>query len=220
MEPFTKTIYFLRARYEATVKARHKAWKSREAMTEHRGSLSQLLTLLEPYSHPHWKALVVECQSGWTAVFDQGADLTNTAHFAVELRTLGVRTAYSPHVRRDGTIISYGNTAFWMTDGSRRDLGPLRDLRSIQASYQSGWQWDLSGEVQPWEDTERYARKLVRERFNLELMNQYCRSLGIRRDDATFFGPRATLFTVDTSQWQIQPNAVPSAQWRREHAPD
>jgi hypothetical protein len=219
MDPFTQTIYFLRARYEATVKARHKAWKSNEAMTEHQGPLLQLLALLEPYSHPHWKALVVECQGEWTAVFDQGADLTNTAHFATELRTLGVRTSYSPHVRGEGQIIRYGNTAFWMTDGSRKDLRPLCVLRSIQASYQSGWQWDISGEPQAWEDTERYARRRVRERFDLELMNQYCRALGIRRDEAAFYGPRATLFAGDTSRWQNRPNATPGAEWRRQHTP-
>ncbi len=219
MDPFTQTIYFLRASYEDTVKARHQAWKSREAMTEHQGPLPRLLALLEPFSHAHWKALIVECQCDWTAVFDQGADLTNTAHFATELRTLGVRTEYSPHVRRDGRIIRYGATALWMTDGSRTDLRPLCGLRSIQASYQSGWQWDLSGELQAWEEPERYARKLVRERFDLALMNQYCRALGIRREEAAFYGPRATLFAQDTSRWPNRPNAMPSEEWRREHAP-
>src|ERR1700694_729365 len=219
MDPFTEVIYFVRAPYEEVAAAMRQAWGRHGRAHEHRGKLAALLTLLEPYAHLHFKALAVECQSGWSAIFDQGADLTYADRFPTALRTLGIRTAYSPQVRRQGRIIRHGDTAFWMTDGSRQDLGPLFRLRSIQASYQSGWDWHASGEVQPWEDTERYGRKRVGERFDLPLMNRYCQALGIRRGDADFYGPRGTLTVQDTRSWPNKPEGISSAEWRRQHQP-
>lgn len=124
---------------------------------------------------------------------------------------MGIRTSYSPHVREGGRVVRYGDVAFWMTDGSRADLGPLFGLRSIQVSYQSGWDWRISGEVQPWEETDRYERKLIRERFDLSMLNRYCRALGIRRDDAHFYGPRATLMEEKSRPGRKFP--MPGERW-------
>lgn len=76
MDPFTEVIYFVHSPYEKFLRAFRDAWGRFGRAKEHRGNLADLLRLLEPYSHPHHKTLAVECQGDWTALFDQGADLT------------------------------------------------------------------------------------------------------------------------------------------------
>src|SRR5262249_42124956 len=130
-EPFTSIIYFIRARYERVLTDRA-AWtrelgENRETIALE-GPLVRLLDALEPACIPGWKALYVATDADWTAVFGQGSDLSYVSHYAKRLGTIVVRTSYSPHVVRDGVIKQYGDTAWWMTDGSRADLAPSYGL--------------------------------------------------------------------------------------------
>jgi hypothetical protein len=89
-DPFTETIWFVRAPYADVLRARIE-WTveggTRETHSERRGSLLALLDLLEPAAIPSWKWLIVEAGPEWTAIFSQGSDLSFAAHFAERLRT-------------------------------------------------------------------------------------------------------------------------------------
>lgn len=90
--------------------------------------------------------------------------------------------------------------------------------RTIQASRQSSrWEWHESGEPLPFEDPTRYAAKRVRDRFDLEALNDYCAQLGIRRADPSFYGPHAILEELDASSWPSI-RLLPGARWRAEHS--
>ena len=139
-DPFTQTIYFVRSSF-AEVLADLERWGDeltrRTGRTELHGNLGQLLRHLEPACIPSWKVLYVDTAAEWTVVFSQGSDLSYVANFGRRLNTVVVRTDYSPHIVRNSHVVRYGGTSLWITDGRRDDLGPLHELRVIQASRQS-----------------------------------------------------------------------------------
>jgi hypothetical protein len=208
LDAFTSKIWFIEAPYSKTVQA-VKDWRRtiQPSVTFEpvNGPLRSLLGGLEPWAANSWKQLIVATASRWTALFSQGADLYAFDVISVALGCRSVRTNYSSHVIRDGRVVRYRDTALWLTDGSRDDLGPLRVLRVIQATNQDRWVWELHGEPQPFEEPDLYGRRRIRDRFNLAALNRYCGALGIERASESFYGPRATLVTVDTSGWPTRP---------------
>lgn len=216
-EPFTSTIAFVEAPFASVIEAR-RAWVAgfrdgaSTRWSDHDGALDELLALLEPHARGHWKSLVVETAGEWTAVFDQGNDLSYVGRYASLMGTRVVRTSWSPHVVRDGQILRYGSSSMWLftpdDDGGR----------TIQASRQSSrWEWHESGEPLPFEDPTRYTTKPIRDRFDLAALNDYCAHLGIRRADTSFYGPHARLEERDASAWPSIEMQT-SAQWRAENS--
>lgn len=172
----------------------------------------------EPWAMPSWKQLVVQTAGTWTALFSQGSDIHIFDIVCRALRCRAITTHHSPQIARDGDVMSYGDTTLWLTDGSRDDLAPLRTVRVIQASNQDGWQWFLDGEVQPFEELGYYGKRLIKDRFDLAILNRYCKALGIERAETGFYGPSATLLTEDTSAWPAQPRTMSGRDWRATHS--
>jgi hypothetical protein len=194
----TATIWFIRAPLDrvqrAWVKQRRRKLRRKfpRLWTEHTGSLEQLLGLLEQSTPPGTRTLLVETDGEWTAVFSPGADSHGSSRLAGALGTMVIRTNWRAHVVVGGEIVQHGDCALWtwQSDGRHGTVSG----RSIQASRQeSRWVWNALREPFPFEDLSRYERRLVRDRFDLGLLNEYCRQLGIRRDDPAFYGPRAWL---------------------------
>jgi hypothetical protein len=70
----------------------------------------------------------------------------------------------------------------------------LQGIRSIAAVNDGGrWTWDESGTPQLFETPDRYAARRIRDRFTIEMLDAYCRALGIRYFDSEFYGPDAVL---------------------------
>jgi hypothetical protein len=220
-EPFTSTIWFIEAPYQRAVGAVQE-WRNGLPGTARfdylTGPLETLLGRLEPWAMPSWKELIVATRGGWTALFSQGSDVYTFNVVSWRLKCRSLRTNYAPHVVRGGNVVSYGDTAFWLGDGSRDDLGPLYGLRSVQASNQDGWVWELHGEPQLFEEPALYANRAIKNRFDLAALNRYCAAMGIERAEPTFYGPQATLVSLDTSGWPQQPRTLTSAQWQAENS--
>ncbi len=219
--PFTSRIWFIEAPYESAVEATRLWRNGLETPSRFEpvsGGIDDLLGCLEPWAMPSWKQLVVETSGAWTALFSQGSDIYTFEVIGESLRCRSVRTNHESDVRRHGRVVNYGDTALWLSDGSRDDLAPLFSVRIIQASNQDGWEWDLSGEPQPFEEPERYRRRVIKERFDLPTLNRYCQALGIDRATPRSYGPSATLITEDTSGWPGKPRTMTSQQWRSEHS--
>ena len=218
-EPFTETTWFIEAPFESVIDA-VQAWRTglgQVRLERLSGELGALIENLEPWAMPSWKELVVAAGNGWTALFSQGSDVATFEAMGRALGCRSVRTAHSPNVVRDGRVVRYGDTAFWLTDGSRTDLGPLCIVRTVQASNQDGWVWHLGGELQPFEEPELYRRRIVRDRFTIAALNRYCAALGIDRADPAFYGPDALLLEQDATNWPHPPRTMQSSQWRAEH---
>ncbi|MBL9154705.1 MAG: hypothetical protein JNK37_19655 [Verrucomicrobiales bacterium] len=59
--------------------------------------------------------------------------------------------------------------------------------RLIRAMKDTKWEFSQAGIVQPFEQTDRYTRRLVRERFDLDLAMAYCEELGIEARCSLFW---------------------------------
>ncbi|MET1051230.1 MAG: hypothetical protein ABWX65_01185 [Mycetocola sp.] len=204
---FTGTIWFVDALFD-TVVDETTAWVAElggRTSTQVDGPLPTMLEALEPWAMPSWKQLLVQTGSNWTAIFSQGGDIGTHDVVGRRLQCRSLRTSYSPHAVRDGSAVSFGDCAFWLRNADD-------STRSIQASFQSRWRWDLHGEPLEFEDQSAYEAKRIPERFTLARMNSYCRTLGIRRDEPDFYLPRGCLIEQDISGW-APPRTLSSREW-------
>jgi hypothetical protein len=65
----------------------------------------------------------------------------------------------------------------------------LNRIRSISVSNDiSGGEFSAQGEIQFFEQTENYQKRKIVERFTPEMLESYCRALGIWLFDESFYG--------------------------------
>jgi hypothetical protein len=68
-------------------------------------------------------------------------------------------------------------------------LQPLGHVRTLATYAEDGrWDGEESGEVRSFEVTDRYLGRRKRDRLDRALLVEYLSALGIRVDDAHFFG--------------------------------
>jgi len=139
--------------------------------------------------------IAVETQSNWTALLSGSGDpssvVWNLTRFC-QCRGLIVsyrEDSYNSKSRQ-GTP---GSVQFY-TEGDW-GFGDVAQKRSISATNQCEyWAWDLNGPTLPFEETERYQARRIRDRFTVDMLDRYCLALGIRLFDKTFYGPRGAHF--------------------------
>lgn len=214
-QPFTEPIWFINASFERVVDAAVSWLDARDheyGFKRLHAPLPVMLDRLEPWSMPSWKQLLVATTGNWTALFSQGSDVGTANVIGGRLNCLSLRTSYQPRIVRDGKTISHGDCALWINNGSEH-------LRSIQANFESRWTWQTHGDPQPFEDLDAYTARRIPDRFTLDRLNQYCRALGIDRDNAGFYRPAGMLIEHDLRTWARPPtNRMSSAAWRATHA--
>jgi len=99
--------------------------------------------------------------------------------------------------RKDG-IRRWGHTLLALYGPEKTDW--LNRIRYLSVSNDvSGWSFSANGEVQFFEEQEQYTNRSIRERFTGEMLERYCRALGIELNDAEFYGPE-TYAIVRTGQ--------------------
>jgi hypothetical protein len=175
------------------------------------GNLALLLSSLEPLTMPVTRELLVSTMGGWTAYFSnaaRGIDASpRVSYMAQRLKCRGVAVTCIPDIPQDiarGRGPLYGSVQFQLFGPERREF--LNYERSIWATNDGGrWQFGSSGEIQPFEQVERYTARRIVDRLTSEMLAEYCEALGIRLFDQSFYGPAATVIellgtAVDPSQ--------------------
>lgn len=140
----------------------------------------------------------------WTAYFDnslRGTDASPVVgHLAEQLGCPGVVIDDQPHTVglpgiRDGR---YGSVQFELFGPLQTDW--LNQVRAVAAAYDGDrWRFNAVGTVQPFEEVEAYGARRVRDRFTSEMLERYCKALGIEVFDPNFYGPEAVFFEVDVT---------------------
>jgi Arc/MetJ family transcription regulator len=142
-------------------------------------SLADRLATLAPLQIPATRELVVGMSSGWTAHFDNSTGGTQQSWVGHLSRTLGCRGVLATHVPQGQ--YPYPATLFELFGTNERSIAA--------GIFDEGhWSFETHGPVQPYEDTERYTRRLVRERFDRETLVAYLHALGIAADEAAAYG--------------------------------
>lgn len=204
--PVTHGMGFVEGEVER-VSSTYLAWQ-REIGIEVSGTViesgfeNQLLQLL-PLSMPRRRALFCGTDSGWTAYLDNGINgpdpLPPISQLCERLRCRGVTIACIPHKLASDVCDqrgTYGAVQFQLLDGHSDAF--LKIVRSISVAYDARWRFDQAGDVLPFEIPSRYKLKSIVDRFTPDMLADYCRALGIRPFDDSFFKGRAVLIARQT----------------------
>lgn len=157
------------------------------------GSLETLLrsllplTSVEPRRH-----LLIATATNWTAFFDngwRGTDAAALSYAAEQLDCRGIRIVLEPKDRSTGR---YGAVT-WELYGAK-PTAFLNFERSLSVTNDAGkWIFVNEGTPLPFERTEVYKARTIRERFTPELLDEYLQALGIRAFDTDFYSRQGTL---------------------------
>jgi hypothetical protein len=186
--PITSAIGFLEAPLPAVADA-IASWRAalqrRTSVTRLTDPIPSVLTRLEPLvggARP--RELVVSNGASWTAYFDcglRGPDAVSTVgHLAEVLGCQGIAIRTTPHVVDSTTrsILRMGAVQFEMFGPLRTDF--INYVRTVSCIYDgSRWRFDVNGTEQWFEEIAQYDVRRVRDRFTSEMLERYCRALGI-----------------------------------------
>jgi hypothetical protein len=159
--------------------------------------LATALLSLDPLTTPLDRYLLVETRSNWIAIFANGLRVNDVfspvSYLPLLLNCRGLEVGHEPDrskSERKDLIRMWGHTLFALYGPSNTDW--LNRIRYLSVSNDvSGWNFSESGEVQPFEELDEYAKKRIKERFTIEMLERYCRALGIELNQVDFYGPRS-----------------------------
>ncbi len=143
------------------------------------------------------RELLVQATGGWTAYFDcllQGTDAVSAVGYLagkLSCRGLAIRAA-RPTRSFAARGHEFSALQFELFGDERTDF--LNYVRTISLTHDgTRWRFDLWGEAQPFEESEKYRSRRLADRFTGEMLERYCRALGIEPFTAVAYGPRATI---------------------------
>jgi len=155
--------------------------------------LSDALLRLEPLVTPLDRYLLIETRSAWTAIFtngSRGGDVASpVGYLPTVLKCRGLEVTNVPDRSKSSKPEHrlFGAVVFTLYGPEKTDW--LNRIRRVSVTNDvSGWEFAAHGETQPYEKTENYSKRRVVERFTVEMLESYCRALGIEVFDANFYG--------------------------------
>jgi hypothetical protein len=145
------------------------------------------------------RELLVELTGGWTAYFDCGFRGTDAfppvSYLAGAVGCLGLTISATPHTvdaDNGGGEGRLGAVQFALFGAAKTYF--LNYVRVVEVVHDgSRWTFHQSGAEQPFEEPDAYANSRVRERFTSEMLERYCRALGVDAFNSAAYGPRSIL---------------------------
>jgi hypothetical protein len=149
---------------------------------------SAIQRLLPLTSVERRRYLFIPTRSNWTAFLDNGHLGTDVfahlSYLAEKLACEAVRATYIPERRNN----QYPVVMFELYGPTRSDF--LNYVRSVAVSSDGrNWAFAAAGEVQPFEEIQRYSSRKIRDRFTPEMLDNYLSKLDIRAFDPDFYLP-------------------------------
>jgi len=210
--PITSAIGFLELPLEAAAEALV-GWRRGHVdatATRVHEPFPEVLHRLEPLTTGVRPRELLVAAGSWTAYFDcslRGTDAVSTiGHLSRTIPCQGLairnvpRTVGLPGVAQGRA----GSVQFEL-------FGPLATefanyVRTVAVTHTgSKWRFDANGTVQAFEETDAYTSRKVRDRFTSDMLERYCRALGVDVfDPATY---RADAVLVESAV-TIPPNGV------------
>lgn len=158
--------------------------------------LASAFSTLEPLTTPLDRYLLVETRSNWTAIFANGLRVNDVvspvSYLPSVLKCRGLEVGHAPdlsHVNLKNRIRRWGHTLFALYGPNKTDWS--NRIRYVHVwNDAEGWEFSSGGEVQLFEEPERYKTRKIRDRFSPDMLERYCKSLGIELSESEFYGPR------------------------------
>lgn len=148
------------------------------------GSLAEKLASLLPLGNDCRKELITGTRSGWAAYFKDrygvgAGDSTQPGYMCQILQTRMLRVGFTKDIPNDQPGGAYFSVYDWR--------GGEEKVRYVYAHKESRWEFREYGERFPFEETENYSAKKIRDRLTLPMMERYCRHFGIELLDPDFY---------------------------------
>lgn len=161
------------------------------------------LRRLDPMQAPWTKEVVADC-GRWTAYVNNFVNGGDPSAIAPALaQRLGVACVTAEHTKRYGP--GHESTQLWMQGPTGRP--PLMGIRSLAAHCADGrWSWHEHGDVQPFEQVERYSARRKRDRLDRPLLVSYLSAMEIDVDGADFFGDAHLISQI--VDWPVRSESV------------
>ena len=161
------------------------------------GGLEEMLRLLPPLTSVEARRFsFASTHSGWVAYFDNGHRGTDCAPpMSYLAQTIGCRAIratavphHPPNKMRDGRWRGrYGAVIFELYGAEVKNYSNTR--RSVAVVNDGGqWTFDQFGEPLPFEHTERYDARRLRDRFDFAALAALLKGLGVAPFDPAFYG--------------------------------
>lgn len=212
LSPTTETIGFLRCNAKTAANA-FLSWQtgihlqrgvSLEQTRVYGGIKSAILNLQPLTSVETRRYLFAPTSSDWVAYFDNGYRGTDAfppiSYLAQILSCDGVRATYVPA----GNSARYPATIMEIYGPDDTDF--LNIVRSISSGFDgSKWEFAANGNIQPFEDTNLYKRRSIKERFTGNTLDHYLKALGISAFDENFYAPDASEVILIEKQGPLAP---------------
>lgn len=213
LAPITSTIGFLElpAAQAASgfldwMRAIHEPLGRRLSERRAGGGLEQVLRRLLPLvSIMRTRYLFVPTASPWCAFFDNGHQGTDAfsvmSHLAERLGCRGMRVTAIPDTiegESKGAKGEYGAMVLEVYGPERTHF--LNCRRSICALHDGDrWDFQAGGTPFPFEETERYRARRIRDRFTFDMLERYLRQLGLSPFEEDFYlpGPDAEAWLIE-----------------------
>lgn len=150
---------------------------------------------LEPLTTQPKTYLFYSCASGWIAYVNNGARgpdvMPLVCHLSQQFRCRAVIATCIPHTLKNDADTRkgvFGAVQFELYSSHPTDF--LNMERSVGVAYESRWRFDQAGKVQPFEEVDNYSKRIVTEKFTVDMLRRYCEALGIKVDERDFYvGP-------------------------------
>ena len=212
--PITDTIGFLRCGIDDAVSAfldwqgdvQSKRGVSLDKTRLSGGFASDILRLLPLTSVERRRFLFVPTQSHWTAFLDNGHKGTDAfshiSYLAEKLSCIAVRSTYIPE-ECEGR---YPATILEIFGANRTEF--LNSVRSISVAFDGArWAFSAEGQVQPFENAEKYSDRVIKNRFTGEMLKVYLGYLGITAFDDKFYDSLSEKAVLVSKNGPIAPAA-------------
>ena len=179
-------------------------WQPRYHAVPVEGTLDDLLNRLNPLNDRVIPRRIFIAAGSWSAYVDCLAGRNDSKGVCRVLsklmRTRALALDFSPEEPPCKDLPSQlPGVQMQIFDGKTARVGAPY-LRVIAAVLDGDrWVFDQSGEIQDFEDVANYTKRRIRDRFTVEMLDRYCRVLGVRLFDHDFYGPEAILMESDIS---------------------
>lgn len=150
--------------------------------------LSTIKSILPLNSVETRRYLFIPTNSSWTAFLDNGHQGTDAfpplSYLAEKLSCEAVWATYVP----EGQADRYPATMLEIYGSRKTDF--LNRIRSIALGFDGKkWTFSAEGEVQPFEDVQRYSERTINRRFTGEMLENYLAHMGIAAFSENFYIP-------------------------------
>jgi hypothetical protein len=124
------------------------------------------------------------------------------SYLAEKLSCNAVRATYIP----EGYDGRYPATIIEIFGPDKTDF--LNSVRSVSVAFDGAkWAFSAQGEVQPFENVQKYADRVIKKRFTGEMLDAYLKHLGIVAFDESFYCPSGEKAILVSKAGPIAPAA-------------